>query len=119
MVSTVNAAEDFPSNLTMSSYHAFIIGSSLRNRKYNFAVIQFIKDRKDDLNRCPATFFSVSLGDSTTIGRKGVDKLIKDFLDKIDWHPAKIGRFGCALMYTKYSFWTRFGKWRSEFQVNQ
>lgn len=107
-VEGINAAEDLPATFAMSSYQAFIIGSSLRSRKYNAAVIQFIKDHKDDLNCYPSAFFSVSLGDSTNIGRKGVRKLIKDFLGKMDWQPVNIGRFGGALLYTKYGFWTRF-----------
>ena len=106
-VEGINAA-DLPATFTMSSYQAFIIGSSLRNRKYNAAVIQFIKDHKDDLNRNPATFFSVSMGDYTNFGRKGVRKLLKDFLGKMDWQPVNVGRFAGALMYTKYDFWTKF-----------
>ena len=107
-VEGVNAADELPANFAMSSYQAFIIGSSLRNRKYNVAVIQFIKDHKDDLNRHPAAFFSVSMGDYTNFGRKGVRKLIKDFLGKMDWQPVNVGRFAGALLYTKYDFWTKF-----------
>jgi len=106
-VDGINAAEPVPATSAMSSYQALIIGSSLRSRKYNAAVIEFIKD-KDDLNRKPAAFFSVSLGDSMNLGRKGVTKLLKDFLGKMDWQAVNIGRFGGALLYTKYDFWTKF-----------
>jgi menaquinone-dependent protoporphyrinogen oxidase len=106
-VDGINAADHPPSDFSISPYRGIIVGSSLRNRKYNSYVIEFIQDCKADLQRCPSAFFSVSIGDATFM-RKGVDKLVNKFFDEMGWHPKTVGRFAGALKYTKYDFWTKF-----------
>src|SRR5204863_2316395 len=85
-VDCINAADRPSTDFSTSSYRGIIVGSSLRDRKYNPYVIKFIQDCKADLQRCPSAFFSVSIGDATFM-RKAVDKLVKKFFDEMDWHP--------------------------------
>jgi menaquinone-dependent protoporphyrinogen oxidase len=105
-VDGINAEDDVPTDFSISSYYAVIIGSSLRNRKYNSSVIECIHKYKSHLQRYPSAFFSVSLGDATFM-RKGVDKLVNSLFTETDWHPKTVGRFGGALKYTRYDIWTK------------
>jgi menaquinone-dependent protoporphyrinogen oxidase len=36
-----------------------------------------------------------------------LDGYLKSFFDETGWHPKVIGRFGGALLYTRYGFWVR------------
>lgn len=116
-VDTVNVS-DITADFSPVKYNAIIIGSSMRHRKYDPAVIRFINDNKSTLDKCPSAFYSVryntwpltltiSIGDATTINHWITEK-VNQLLDQADWHPKTIGRFGGALMYTKYDFWMKF-----------
>jgi len=99
-------ANHLPHGFTVKGYDGIIIGSPLRNRCYSALLQHFIEEQEPDLRDFPSAFFSVSIADGT-VGRSWVDGIIKSFFDTTGWHPHLVGRFGGALLYTQYHFWTR------------
>ena len=101
-------AEHIPHGFTIKGYSGILIGSPLRNRHYSATIEHFIEEQEPDLRDVPTGFFSVSIADfATKSSRKWLDGYLKSFFDGTGWHPKIVGRFGGALLYTQYGFWTR------------
>ena len=104
-VEVINRRE---TGFTVKGYNGILLGSPLRNRRYSALVQHFIEEQETDLRDFPSGFFSVSIADGTTKrGRLWLDGYLKSFFDETGWHPKVIGRFGGALLYTRYGFWVR------------
>lgn len=103
-------AKQIPKQFSFQGYNGVLIGSSIHMGSYSSAVSQFIRYYKDEIEKRPASFFSVSLSDAsaTPEERAQLDPYVKKFLNKAGWTPEKIGRFAGALAYTKYGWFTRF-----------
>lgn len=105
-----NAIETLPDDFSCKDFDGILVGSSLRNRRYADSIVDFIQKYKADLENCPSGFFSVSGGDGCGWSNL-VDKLVNKTLKDWRWQPKLVGRFGGALLYTQYDFWTKWSMW--------
>ena len=89
---------------------AVIVGASVHMGKHERCVVHYVRQNRDNLERLPSAFFSVSLAarDDTEEARREADGYIKKFVQQTGWHPGKIGRFAGALLYTQYGFFKRW-----------
>lgn len=106
---TVDNAKEIPSNFTLTGATGIIVGASLHFGSYEKEISQFITKYNADLKSLPSAFFSVSGADSDPVveHRKRLDGQVKKYLDKVQWEPKMIGRFGGCVAYTKYGFFKR------------
>jgi pimeloyl-ACP methyl ester carboxylesterase/menaquinone-dependent protoporphyrinogen IX oxidase len=79
-----------------------IVGASIHMGKHERYVSDFVRKHRDVLERLPSAFFSVSL--AAYDDREEAQGSIERFVQETDWHPAMIGLFGGALLYTQYGF---------------
>ena len=100
-------SNQIPADFSMQGFDGVLVGSPLRRRHYATSVDAFIREHKSELESRPSAFFSVSLGDASYFS-SWMDTAVQGFLKETGWQPTTIGRFGGALKYTIYDFWTRF-----------
>jgi menaquinone-dependent protoporphyrinogen oxidase len=81
---------------------AVIVGASIHMGKHERCVRDFVRKHRDVLERLPSAFFSVSL--AAYDDREEAQGYIEKFVQETDWHPAMVGLFGGALLYTQYGF---------------
>ena len=105
-----NAKETLPEDFSCRDFDGILLGSSLRNRRYANSIVDFIRKYKVDLESRPSGFFSVSGGDGCWWS-KLVDQLVDRTLKEWGWQPKLVGRFGGAMLYTQYDFWTKWSMW--------
>jgi menaquinone-dependent protoporphyrinogen oxidase len=90
-------------------YDLVLIGASVHMHKYQAAVVHFIKNNVEALNKKPSGFFSVSMaaasGDAES--RKELDETTTAFLHETGWHPIHIELAAGALLYTQYDFFKK------------
>ena len=66
------------------------------------SIAQLVRSHRDELERLPSAFFSVSLAahDDREVAQGYVVKFVVD----TGWHPGMVGLFAGALRYTQYGF---------------
>jgi len=100
----INNANEFEKHVSLEDYSAIIVGGSLHYQLFPSSLTRFIREYKSDLERLPSAFFSVSLTDAGTEYHEQIDKCLDSYYEKTGWHPKVVGRFGGALMYSRYGF---------------
>jgi menaquinone-dependent protoporphyrinogen oxidase len=105
-VTVTDASETPPAP---SSYDAVIIGASVHINKYQSAVLHYITQHIEALNKIPGAFFSVCLAVASEIDEehKEAAKVTNYFLEHIGWKPLMTAQIAGALKYTQYDFFTR------------
>jgi len=86
-------------------YDGVIVGASIHMGKHDKQVVEFVQKNRDQLDRLPSAFFSVSLaahGD-----HEEAEGYVAQFEQATGWRPTKIALFGGALLYTHYGFLKR------------
>ncbi|WP_041652319.1 flavodoxin domain-containing protein [Pseudarthrobacter phenanthrenivorans] len=83
-------------------FDAVIVGASIHSGRHEEYVTEFVQKNKDILESVPSAFFSVSL--SAHGDTEGAEGYVKKFEEETGWHPAQVGLFGGALLYTQYGF---------------
>src|SRR5215212_2611459 len=83
-------------------YDGLIVGASIHMGKHEDYVLDFIRENRGALERLPSAFFSVSM--AAHDNPEEAEGYIEEFVSKTGWRPAKVGRFGGALLYTHYGF---------------
>ena len=83
-------------------YDAVIVGASIHMGKHEDYVRDFVRENREALERLPSAFFSVSLAAHDNM--EEAEGYIEEFVRETGWHPAKVGLFGGALLYTHYGF---------------
>jgi menaquinone-dependent protoporphyrinogen oxidase len=83
-------------------YDAVIVGASIHMGKHEDYVLHFVRENRDELGRLPSAFFSVSMAAHDNL--EEAEGYIEEFVRETGWHPAKVGLFGGALLYTHYGF---------------
>ena len=109
-VDVKDTSQPLATEFSFEDYKGIMVGSPLHHRRYADSIVQFVSQNKSELDCRPSAFFSVSLADATRWS-SGADWLLKLFYKETGWHPKMVGRFGGALKYTRYDFWTRFFMW--------
>jgi menaquinone-dependent protoporphyrinogen oxidase len=83
-------------------YDAVIVGASIHMGKHEDYVRDFVRENRNALERLPSAFFSVSMAAHDNM--EEAQGYIEEFVRETGWHPAKVGLFGGALLYTHYGF---------------
>jgi len=111
----LNNAEEIREDSSLQNYSGILVGCSMHLQQYSPAVTNFIRQYKPHLERLPSAFFSVSMIDATSSWGAQLEKPLNSFYNKTGWHPKTVGRFGGALTYTKYGFFTKhMMKWMAQ-----
>jgi menaquinone-dependent protoporphyrinogen oxidase len=103
----------------LSKYSAAIVCASLHMGDYEHEVTRFVRRHLDELKKIPTVFLSVSLAEAGVEDSKAaphrraeaqehVKRTIDDFLAETGWRPTHVAAVAGALMYSRYSFVTRF-----------
>ncbi len=114
---TIDAA-DLPERFSLDTYSAAILAASVHAGQHEKEMVNFVRQHKNDLERIPAAFLSVSLSEAGVEDEHAapeqrakaaadVQGMIDTFLKETGWHPAKIQAVAGALLYTKYNFIVR------------
>ncbi|HSO89539.1 MAG TPA: flavodoxin domain-containing protein [Arthrobacter sp.] len=84
---------------------AVIVAASVHMGKHEKFVTDFVQKNRGELERLPSALISVSLaahGD-----QENAESYVAKFEEETGWHPAHVGMFGGALLYTHYNFLKR------------
>ena len=98
--------EDFKNDL--SQFDKIVIGSSIRYGVHHRAIIDFINQNKESLDKHTTAFFSVNL-----VARKpeknqpDTNPYVIKFFKEITWIPTFVEVFAGKLAYKKYPFFDR------------
>jgi menaquinone-dependent protoporphyrinogen oxidase len=106
-LSDVNA---LPADFDPERFTAIMVGASVIGGKHQRAVERFVWRYLETLNRIPTAFFSVSGSASSADPRQQSDarELMERFLSRIGWNPDLETTLGGAILFTKYSWFTRW-----------
>lgn len=103
----------------LSDYQGAILAASVHAQKHEQEMIDFVKHYREELEKLPTVFLSVSLSEAGAEdpdapperrekAAADVQRMIDQFLNETHWHPSKIRAVAGALLYTKYNFLVRF-----------
>jgi len=117
-VETTNVA-DRPDEIDLNSFSFAIVAASVHAGSHEPEMIRFVKSHRNQLERMPTAFISVTLSeagaervDGTPAERArfaaDVKKVIDAFFEQTGWHPKRVKPVAGALLYTKYNFLIRF-----------
>jgi len=88
---------------------AAIIAGSVRMGKFQRALVAFLRQHREVLERIPTAFLAVSLSAArdSAPARREVSKTVARFIAEIGFTPGTLLPIAGALLYTKYGFFTR------------
>ena len=84
---------------------AVIVGASIHMGKHEKYVRDFVRRHREELERRPSAFYSVSL--AAHADRDEAQGYVEQFAEDTGWRPEMVGLFAGALLYTQYGFITR------------
>ena len=104
----VHDAAKFPSD-SIRNCDAVIFGAPVYFGRHPKAAVRFIASHRDQLQKLPTAFFSVSLSGAGKAPRqqKNAQRCIGEFLDRTAWEPRLCQSIAGALLYRKYGFFKR------------
>jgi menaquinone-dependent protoporphyrinogen oxidase len=108
-----------PDEFSLDGYCGAVLAASIHIGKHEPEMVRFVKRHREQLERIPTAFLSVSLSEAGAENSMApperraksaadAERMIQDFLKNTAWHPEKIRAVAGALMYTKYNFLVRF-----------
>ncbi len=92
----------------LEDYHLAVVGSSIRYGVHHKAILDFIANNREQLDRMKTAFFSVNL-----VARKPeknspeTNPYVVKFFKGITWRPTLVEVFAGKLDYKKYPFFDR------------
>lgn len=89
-----------------AGYDAVIVGASIHMGKHENYVRDFVRQNRATLERLPSALFSVSLAAHGDMAN--AQAYVDNFQHETGWHPAHVGTFAGALLYTQYGFLKRY-----------
>jgi menaquinone-dependent protoporphyrinogen oxidase len=103
----------------LGDYAAVVLAASLHGGHHEREMERFVREHRDELDRLPAVFLSVSLSeagaedanrphDERARFAHDVASAIDVFLTSTGWHPAHVKPVAGALVYTRYNPLVRF-----------
>ena len=93
-------------NVHPDRYNAIIVGGSIHMGKHGDHVRNFVERNRAVLDRLPSALFSVSLAASGDL--ENAQAYVDNFTRETGWHPAQVGLFAGALLYTQYGLIKRY-----------
>lgn len=111
-----NARDGEP--LAMSRYAGVILAASVHMGRHEKEMVRFVVRYRDDLERLPTAFLSVSLAEASvedqsipedrrTQAAHEVARWMDDFFVKTGWHPDRARPVAGALLYSEYNLLVR------------
>jgi menaquinone-dependent protoporphyrinogen oxidase len=105
--------------LTPDDYKAVILAASVHLGKHEPEMIAFVRRHREELERVPSAFLSVSLSAATAEDETrpaaaraeadaAVHKALDTFAKETGWHPSRAKAVAGALLYTQYGVLVRF-----------
>jgi menaquinone-dependent protoporphyrinogen oxidase len=115
----VRNVADRPDEVDLGGFSFALVAASVHAGGHEPEMIRFVKTHRDQLERMPAAFVSVTLSeagaervDATPAERAlfvaDVKKVIDAFFEETGWHPKRVKPVAGALLYTRYNFLIRF-----------
>ncbi|MBV8843556.1 MAG: hypothetical protein JO307_12175 [Bryobacterales bacterium] len=105
--------------LDPSHYSAAILAASVHYGQHASEMVEFVKNRRSELDKIPSAFISVTLSEAGVErpesspqerARFAADtqRVIEKFFEETEWRPARVKAVAGALLYTKYNLLLRF-----------
>ncbi len=96
---------DFPRQIAPESFDGVIVGASINFGKHQRSVRRFVRANRDELQRIPSAFYSVSGAECSPdeAPRAMAKQYIANFVRETGWQPALTESVAGAMAYTKYS----------------
>lgn len=93
----------------LSDCDGVIIGGSVIAGRHQPYLERFVRAHRDELNRMPSAFFSVSASAAGSSDRdqKNARRVLVEFLTKTGWHPRLTTPIAGALPFIRYGVFTR------------
>ena len=88
-----------------AGYDGVIVAASVHIGKHEGYVTDFVRKNRGELERLPSALISVSLAAHGDEG--SAEGYVAKFEEETGWHPAHVGIFSGALLYTQYNFLKR------------
>lgn len=82
-----------------------IVAASVHVGKHEGYVADFVHKNRDQLERLPSAFVSVSM--AAHGHEANAEGYVATFEEETGWHPRQVAMFGGALLYTQYNFLKR------------
>jgi menaquinone-dependent protoporphyrinogen oxidase len=106
-------------DLKIGDYEGVILASPVHAGKHEPSMAKFVKKHRDELERVPAAFLSVTLSEAGAERTSAtpeeharftadVQKMLDIFQKQTGWKPKHVKPVAGALLYTKYNFLIRF-----------
>lgn len=83
-------------------YDGVIVAASVHVGRHEGFVTDFVRKNRGDLERLPSALISVSL--AARGDEENAESYVTKFEEETGWHPAHVGMFSGALLYTHYNF---------------
>lgn len=110
---------NLPPGFKLDEYGGAVLTASIHCGRHEPEMVRFVKENVPALERIDAGFLSVSLSEAgaedisapaaaRASSAADAQRMIDDFLAETGWRPAHTAPVAGALMYTHYSFLTRF-----------
>ncbi len=98
-----------PADLDLTRYAGVIVGASVNAGRFQPHIVDFVKGHRDQMQRMPSAFFSVSLteADPDPIKRARVMNPITRLQEETGWHPDTIVSFAGSIAYLRYRWLMR------------
>lgn len=105
----IGCADALSGQFTALDYDGVIIGGSVIAGHHQRYLERFVRTHRDQLNRMPSAFFSVSGSAAGTSERDQANarRVLDEFLGKTGWHPRAVATVAGAMAFTKYGVFTR------------
>ena len=105
----IACADTVLQNFSLSEFDGVIIGGSVIAGHHQRYLERFVRTHRDQLNRMPSAFFSVSGSAAGTSERDQTNarRVLDEFLGKTGWHPRAVATVAGAMAFTKYGLFTR------------
>jgi menaquinone-dependent protoporphyrinogen oxidase len=88
-------------------YDAVVIGSRVEKGRHANAIVDYVREHREVLERIPTGFFSVSMAAASSSGPDPSGYMASMF-DALAWKPACASAFAGGLPYRKYNWFLRF-----------
>lgn len=99
---SVSDADDIP----MDGLDGAVLAGSLHAGHYQEALVDFVRERRAELDRIATLFLSVSLSAAGAHpdDLKGLDECLDRFQAATGWTPGRVEQVAGALKYSRYDF---------------
>lgn len=105
--------------IDLSEFGAAILGASVHAGKHEREMVNFVKTHREELERIPNAFLSVSLAEAGAEqqtasterrdhAQSEVKRMVDEFFQATGWQAKRVKPVAGALLYTKYGFLKRF-----------